>query len=231
MIFRFRLAGVYKMLRKYKGENVAHLFQDSVPARFSAIYKNRVWLCGRSCGSLSGLGSDLENTETIRRELPELLKFLGTEVLLDIGCGEFGWMREVALPCQYIGIDVVEEIVEQNRASWSSDQRSFFLLDAMQEPLPPADTALCREVLFHLSFHDIWRVIENVRRSGCSILIATNDIVTEYNADISSGDFRILNLRRKPFCFPVPVRAIQDCSVVPGRTLSVWRVEDLPRKH
>jgi hypothetical protein len=101
-------------------------------------------------------------------------------------------------------------------------------MDATRDPLPQADTILCREVLFHLSFADIWRLVENVRRSRSSLLIATNDNSLKYNADILTGDFRMLNLHKAPFFFPSPAQSIRDDSVLPDRTLSVWKVADLP---
>jgi hypothetical protein len=228
MIFRCRLAGAHRYLRKLRGENVGHLFLNSVPERFAAVYRNRVWLNGRAGGALSGTGSELESTVALRNELPKLLQSLQTQVLLDIGCGDFGWMKEVVLPCRYIGIDVVEDVIKRNQATWSSNRTSFLLMDAT-DPLPPADTVLSREILFHLSFGDIWRVLDNVRRAGSVFLIATDDVETRYNADIFSGDFRMLNLRRSPFRFPAPIGSVSDSAVVPGRTLSVWRVADLPQ--
>jgi hypothetical protein len=84
-------------------------------------------------------------------------------------------------------------------------------------------------VLFHLSFRDIWRLIENIRRSGSSFLIATTDHDIKYNADILSGDFRLLNLTKPPFRFPRPELSIPDDEVLPGRVLAVWNVSELPQ--
>ncbi len=138
-------------------------------------------------------------------------------------------MKEVPFPFRYAGIDIVHDVVERNNALYRSEQRSFRLMDATRDPLPQADTILCREVLFHLSFADIWRLVENVRNSGSSFLIATNDNDLRYNADILSGDFRMLNLRKAPFHFPSPAQLIPDNGILPDRTLSAWKVADLPQ--
>jgi len=230
-ITRTGLSGLHLRIRKGMGQNVDHLFAASMEERFSLIYKNRVWLNGRRFGSLSGFGSELENTEPVRQHLPELLRSIGSQTVLDIGCGDFNWMKEVEIPCRYIGVDVVPEIVEANSSSYGSGMRAFRSLDATCDPLPAADTVLCREVLFHLSFADIWRLIENVRKMGASFLVATNDSGLTVNADIRSGDFRMLNLQKPPFSFPSPVSWIPDNCVSAERVLAVWRVSTLPQRR
>ncbi len=160
--------------------------------------------------------------------MPELLHRLNTKVLLDVGCGDFNWMREIEVGCQYIGVDVAQSIIDLNVRNHSAKNRSFCVLDATKDSLPRADTVLCREVLFHLSFQDIWSLIRNIRSSGVSNLIATNDVSTSFNADILSGDFRLLNLHKPPFRFPQPALSIPDDEVLPGRILASWTVSTLP---
>ena len=227
LITRLGLARLHLLIRKVKGENVDHLLLSSLSERFSAIYTNRVWLNGRQAGSLSGSGSEIDNTGSVRSRVADLLSGFGIQALLDVGCGDFNWMKEVQLSCLYIGIDIVTEIIARNARVYGSPQRTFFVLDATRDKLPVADAALCREVLFHLSFRDIWRLIDNLRDSQTMFLIATNDSGLQRNADILSEDFRLLNLREAPFLFPAPILSIADDALAQGRVLSVWRVADL----
>jgi len=225
------LGGLHVKIRKAMGENVDHLLERSLADRFSAVYKNRVWLNGRQAGALSGLGSEVANTGVIRDQLPQMLKSLGTRTLLDIGCGDFNWMKEIRLPCAYIGVDIVRDLIKVNAIRYGGERRRFAALDATREPLPQADAVLCREVLFHLSFEDIWSLIENVRRSGTSFFIATTDNDLRMNADILSGDFRFLNLQQRPFCFPDPSFSIADNAVATDRVLACWEVVNLPARR
>jgi 2-polyprenyl-3-methyl-5-hydroxy-6-metoxy-1,4-benzoquinol methylase len=227
LIAKAGLGRVHVTIRKLRGENVEHLLRESLSERFAAVYENRVWLSGRAAGSLSGSGSEIENTQSVRAHLAELLNFLGTRSLLDIGCGDFTWMKEVSFTFRYLGIDIVPDVIEKNNALYRSEQRSFQAMDATRDALPQADAILCREVLFHLSFADIQRLMQNVRRSGASYLIATNDNDLRYNADILSGDFRLLNLHKSPFFFPRAAASIPDDGVLPGRTLFAWKLADL----
>lgn len=82
---------------------------SSIEERFKNIYKDKIWYGNKE--SYSGSGSTLEATEKIRLALPRLIKELQGKVLVDIGCGDYNWMKEIDLPCKYIGIDIVKEIV------------------------------------------------------------------------------------------------------------------------
>ena len=124
LIAKAGLAKLHVAIRKFSGQNVDHLSFNSLSDRFSAIYRNRVWIQGRSAGSLSGYGSELENTETLRQRLTELLNSLEAQSLLDIGCGDFTWMKEIAFPHKYIGVDIVPELIETNNLMFRSDRKS-----------------------------------------------------------------------------------------------------------
>ena len=227
LISRLGLAKMFVAVRRARGENVEHLMLPSLSDRFAAIYQNRVWLNGRSSGSLSGRGSELESTQSIRDRLPALLTSLGTQDLLDVGCGDFTWLRGVQLPCDYLGLDIVPCVIEQNSRTYGSSRVQFTCCNAVSEHLPPGDTVLCREVLFHLCFRDGLRLLNNIKQSGARFLIATNDAELCSNADILSGDYRMLNLRRRPFTFPAPILSIPDNYVEPYRVLSVWELANI----
>jgi hypothetical protein len=228
LITRSSSARLFARVRRACGQDVDHLFHESLAERFSAIYDNRAWLNGRESGALSGIGSEITNTEGIRKWLPKILVSLSTGVLLDVGCGDFTWMKDLYLPCKYIGVDIVPGIIAVNSSRYGSGFRHFAAIDATRDPLPQADTVLCRDILMHLSFRDIWCLLEGVRRCGASFFIATSDNQLAFNADILSGDFRMLNLRISPFYFPEPEFSVLDNSVAPDRLLSVWSLAALP---
>jgi SAM-dependent methyltransferase len=218
---------LHLMVRRAQGQNLDHLRGETTSERFQYIYRQGTWLSGDRLGSLSGIGSAISATQKLRDELPSILSSLKTQRLLDVGCGDFGWLKEVDLPCEYVGIDIVPDIVVLNLERYSRPGRLFLSLDATTCPLPRADTILCREVLFHLSFRDIRKLIGNVIRSGARFLLATNDEGLRFNSDILSGDFRLLNLEKEPFFFPKPLLVTPDDAVNPDRVISVWDVSRL----
>lgn len=198
-----------------------------VSARFQKIYRERHW-GGTSSESASGLGSSLQATETIRAELPLLVQKLGIQKLLDIGCGDFNWMKHVDLPVPYIGADIVPEVIEDNRRLYGKEGIEFMVLDGTKDPIPDdVDAILCREVLFHLSFEHALALLANVNSSNARYLIATQIDSQGDNQDTFTGGFRPLDLRRAPFGFPKPLAVIPDDRVSANRSLCVWQVLDI----
>jgi hypothetical protein len=168
-------------------EAVRHLFhragyrrrlphlQDDRRRSFAAIYDQGAWRHGDESVPPSGHGSSIGATEGVRGALPGLLETIGTKTLLDLGCGDFTWMQTVRLPCNYIGVDIVPSVIEQNRRNFASPQREFEVLDFVVEVPPKADTVLSREVLFHLSLDDGLAGLRNALATGCTHLLLTSD--------------------------------------------------------
>jgi SAM-dependent methyltransferase len=198
--------------------------------RFAAIYEGKVWSYGRDDIPLSGEGSSIAATSVLRSSLPRVLEELGVRRMLDLGCGDFTWMSEVELPCDYVGVDIVTSVIEANQKAFSSKSREFQLADAVQDHLPQADVVLCREVLFHLSFADAFAALQNILATGCTHLMLTSDRETSFNSDIATGDFRLLNLQRRPFSFPDPAGEIEDSAVFRGRFIGIWEASVIRRQ-
>lgn len=192
--------------------------------RFRLIWALDLWGGG---AARSGQGSTLEATRRLRTALPSALAELGVGVLVDVPCGDFGWLCGVDLgSVRYVGIDIVPEIVARNRERFGeSERRRFVVGDAAREPLPAGDAILCRHLLPHLSFDDALRVLEQCRRSGARWLLTTTFAVVKSNHDVVTGDFRAINLERPPFGLPPPVRVLDDsCPANPDCLLGVWDI-------
>lgn len=226
VLYKTGLYDVVLSANRRKGYLVAHLQGTTAAERFEAIYRLGVWRTLRGEGVSSGVGSEVAATGAIRSELPSLVGGLGCKSFLDVGCGDWSWMRNVALPCDYIGVDIVAGVIASNRKFERPGVR-FAVADAISGPLPKADIALCREILFHLSFADAMSSLANVRKAA-GWLIATTDTTTWFNSDIPTGEFRIINLQRPPYNFPNPRRIIVDDAVREGRVLGLWSTADLP---
>jgi hypothetical protein len=224
---RLGLNAVVDTVRRAKGVPVDHLHDGSTASRFAHIYDNGIWTYGLDGVPGSGTGSALAVTKSLRALLPGLLEEIGCETLIDVGCGDLTWMSAVKLPADYIGIDVVPSVIAANAQKYGGER--FFCLDAIADELPDGDTLLCREILFHLSFADIHSLLCNFARKPRRWLIATTDTATWFNADIRSGDYRLLDLCRAPFRFPAADIVIDDSEQIAGRRLGVWRFDRLPQ--
>lgn len=208
---------------RYKG----HLLKDDVTERFSDIYANNYWNRGKADVPSSGGGSSVAATTPLRERLPSLLAELGATTFMDVGCGDYTWMRTLDLPCPYIGVDIVGAVIAANQATFGDDRHSFFQRNAIADDLPQADVVLCRDMIFHLSLADGQSALKNILSKPRRYLISTTDTVTDVNGDIITGDFRARNLLRAPFNLPAPMELIDDSLVEPGRKIGVWRAEDV----
>ncbi|MCW2245192.1 SAM-dependent methyltransferase [Azospirillum fermentarium] len=226
IIFNIGAGRLLLLNKKRNGHIIDHLSAPTPEERFSMIYNLGVWVHSQEQEALSGLGSEIRFTSKIIQELPSLLERLGSQHLLDVGCGDWSWMQAVKLPCDYIGVDIVPEVIRANRRH-ERQGVSFAVADAITGPLPKADVGLCREVLFHLSLDDGLAALANMKNS-VRWLVATTNPSLWFNSDIATGDFREINLQRPPYCLPPPRERIFDDGVQPGRILAVWAVEDIP---
>jgi hypothetical protein len=165
--------------------------------------------------------------------LPALLEELGARTLLDAPCGDFNWMKDTSLGVeQYIGADVIPELVARNRELYGNDTTKFLLLDLTRDKLPRVDVVLCRDCLIHFSYRHIAAAIKNFKRSGSTYLLTNSYPAWTRNENIRTGDFRPLNLTLPPFNFPAPLTQIheklpEEAARFYGKILGVWKLSDL----
>lgn len=203
-----------------------------IPRRFifSRIYASNSW-DGKQ--SISGPGSDLEQTKTIIAELPALFAKFEVRSVLDIPCGDFHWMRHVPMgSIGYVGADIVPALVQQNTSRYQSEHVHFVTLDLIKDRLPSVDLILCRDCLVHLSFKDLWAALQNICDSGATFLLATTFTKRLHNADIATGHWRRLNLRAAPIGLPAPLDVVNErCTEGDGenddKSLGLWRITDI----
>jgi len=222
--FHLGLSEIIDKRKRRRGLKVEHLRAPTIAERFASIYEEKAWVHREDQKSLSGLGSEVGAATRVMSELNPLTVALGCKTLLDVGCGDWTWMRHVQLSCRYIGIDIVPEVIAANKIFERSDV-TFATVDAVEGPLPAADVALCREILFHLSFDDGIKLIDNICKSSRWMIATTDDVW--FNSDIRTGDYRALNLRRAPYRLPKPTHVIQDDTVVPGRVFALWNTDHI----
>jgi SAM-dependent methyltransferase len=198
---------------------------------FTDIHRRNVW---GSAESASGIGSSLERTAAFRDELIGLLRELDVRVLLDVPCGDFNWMQCVApIVGQYVGVDIVDELIACNQKRYATERVQFVCADLTTDPLPTADLILCRDCLVHFSLADVWRALENFKRSGSRYLLTTTFERRDQNFEIATGDWRPLNLQLAPFRFPSPLQVIDEKCLHTGgiyadKRLALWEMSSVP---
>lgn len=168
---------------------------------FTATYTNKKWSEG---GSLSGLGSSLDYTKHIRHILVELIQNKKIKTIFDCSCGDWNWMKEIKdiLP-NYIGNDIVEELVIENTKKYGTNKIKFQCGD-MLEQLKLLDTnsidlVICRHTLEHLPTVYAVDVIKQIYRvSNYSIITSTN-CITNSELNVDGVTARNINLEIEPY--------------------------------
>jgi SAM-dependent methyltransferase len=222
-------------IRKYNQyilkKNSKDFVAQPIEEVFTDIYKKNYWLGNQS---LSGRGSELSQVSEIQKQIPLLLKKYNIRTILDLPCGDFFWMKELDLSnVNYIGADIVEELIEENKKRYQDDNISFTVLDLTKNDLPQAELILCRDCLVHLSFEHISNSIQNIKRSKSTYFLTTSFTEHNKNIDIPTGNWRPLNFMKHPYKWPSPLEIINEkCTEDNGewadKSLALWRIEDIP---
>jgi hypothetical protein len=195
---------------------------------FQKIYDDNGW---RSDESVSGHGSTLAQTKTIREELPILFQEYDIRTVVDIPCGDYNWFRYIKFnqPIMYLGADIVPEIVERNKIYATHDHTTqFAVMDITRDKLPPADLLLVRDLLGHFSNADVRKALVNIKSCGAKYLLATTFPAHENSGDIQTGQWRPINLAQMWGLGDPLEYMMEDCSEADGafndKALGLWKL-------
>ena len=197
---------------------------------FSTIHRKNAW---KGEHSVSGRGSDLHQTRNIITAIPRVCRDFKIRSILDVPCGDFHWMSNVQLVgIDYTGADIVPAIIQTNAATHQRESTRFMVKNLITDDLPVADLIFCRDCLVHLSFNDIKCAIKNMCRSGARYLMTTTFTDRVVNHDITTGQWRTLNLEKPPFSFPPPELLVREGCEEYGeefsdKSLGLWTLESL----
>jgi 2-polyprenyl-3-methyl-5-hydroxy-6-metoxy-1,4-benzoquinol methylase len=166
---------------------------------FSKIYKEDLWHGG------SGAGSKLENVKEYVEILQKYIDKPEVKTVLDLGCGDWQFSKFLDLSSvSYLGVDVVESVIESNSTSYSASNIKFISRDITTYEVPKADLIICKDVLQHLCNKDVVNILVKIITSSKFFLI-TNDFNPDNteNKDIDNGNYRCLDLTLSPFYLDV----------------------------
>jgi len=197
---------------------------------FRDIYYKNIW----ESESRSGPGSELDQTKELLDQLPILFEQLDIKSIIDAPCGDFNWMRFLQMDeIDYLGCDIVPELVAANNHKYSKSGVRFLELDIISDSLPEADLILVRDCFVHFSYKNIEKALINIKKSGIKYIATTTFLNCNKNYNIPTGEWRSINLEKDPFKFPKPLVLInENCSENGGqfsdKCLGVWSVNSLP---
>lgn len=168
---------------------------------FGDIYRESLWgVCPDGLSS-SGPGSTLEQGWPFIQYLQSFLnEHNDVKTVVDLGCGDWVLAREIDWGSRnYIGIEVVPELVDRNQAAFGSDKVRFVHLDAGYDTMPAGDLLICKDVLMHLPNAIVAQILEKSKKYKYCIFVNDFNSADTRNIDVHTSGFRFLDLTKKPF--------------------------------
>ena len=196
----------------WRGWMQRYMARKSPREIFSHIYRTGGW--GGQADFYSGGGSYIP--EVVTEYVNAIAKFTSNHPgarVVDLGCGDFHIGSRIAPLChEYIGCDVVPELISRNRRLYPNTD--FQCVDIISDRLPLGDIALLRQVLQHLSNDHISAVLKQLVAAKYKFIVVTEhlprgDFLPNIDKPTGAG-FRLhgrkpsgIVLTSPPFSFPI----------------------------
>jgi hypothetical protein len=193
-------------------------------AVMNQIYEQHLW-GGHQFDFYSGEGS--HSSEIITPYIEAVSRFLKTHgsslTVCDLGCGDFNIGKELLNhTSKYIAIDIVESLIERNKALFKKDNLEFHCLDIAKDQIPQGDCVILRQVLQHLSNEEIQSILPKLmtfkhvivtEQVPCGDFTANENIISGQGIRLKKGSG--VNLLEPPF----------DIKVKQTELLNVYHLE------
>lgn len=201
--YRVRMLRARMAATRYSKMPLQKIFED--------IYSGKKW--GSGGGEFdSGSGSVDAVASPYMGVIARYVADRGVRSIVDLGCGDFRVGRAIvaATGVRYTGVDIARPLIEHLSAKTAISGVDFQCLNLVDDPLPPGDLYLIRQVLQHLSNQQIAVILRKLQ--------AVDTIVTEHipigpgitwNRDKAAGpDVRLYRksgvfLEHPPFSLPL----------------------------
>ena len=196
---------------------------------FNKYYNPKFTWC-RPNRSPSCVGSDNYTTKVLRSKLPFLIKEYKIKSILDAGCGDFYWMKNINLTkINYYGIDIVSRLIEKNKKLYSKKNIIFFNNNLIKDTLQKVDLIICRDVLTRSSQKNNILILKNFVRSKSKYLLTTFYPETKKNSEIMSGEFSKINLLISPYSLNKPITYFKEKGKW-NKYMGIWKVSEIEKK-
>ena len=209
-------------------------------AIFTKVYEEFGWSNFQQ-ESVSGTGSTLENTETLRAELPAICKKYNINNIVDIACGDFNWMKEIVGEFKYYrGVDIVKELIVSNKEKHEKvGTIDFAIADVITEfdkciHGREFDAIILKDVLVHFPNEYVMKVLESLHKSSIRYVFLTHFNSVELNLDIEEfNGWRPQNFTLSPWRMDKPLESIASPTEAyswgdnnnTDKTLSLWQIK------
>ncbi len=162
--------------------------------------------------SASGAGSTVAATKPIRVFLEKIIQRYGVQSILDLGCGDWNWMRHVSLNnhhsgelVRYQGWESNKTLVADLNKAYGAKTVSFYHKDVATEAFPFVDLIIARDVLGHMPMDIAQDVIARAQAASRFFLATSQDGTTKNTGpkparvELAGWGFYPVNLTIAPF--------------------------------
>ncbi len=175
------------------------LYQGKTPGEvFSHVYETGAWGVAQDRLDLYS-GRTSHDPTMVDTYVGAVTSYLGSlpqrPSVVDLGCGDFNIGKRIRPACaRYIACDVVEAVIESNRARFRSLDVDFLCLDITSEPLPEGDVVFLRQVLGHLDNARIACVLARLKPYKVLILTEYLPLIPDFAANLDKPTGAALRL-------------------------------------
>ena len=205
----------------------------SVRDAFADVYRNKAWGEAEGEEFCSGFGSDDDFGKPYAEWVTRFAAQRNIRKIVDLGCGDFRVGRRICAAYQgeYIGVDVVPDVVEYNQYRFGSKTVAFHCANIIEDELPAGDICLIRQVFQHLSNPQIKVVLDRCRMYA--YLLVTEDVYVgprmrpnvdkPHGADNRFYDRSGVYLDLPPYS--LPTKTVLEMPTAGGSVLRTWLIE------
>ena len=150
-------------------ENIQPVKSFDAKKTFTKVYRSKKWGISDTVKNNLGSSGSGSHNKLITEPYIELIHKMSESelfkglVFVDLGCGDFNIGKSIyELSSKYIAVDVVKEVIDRNKEVFPSKKIDFRIIDIINEPLPEGDVCFIRQVLQHLSNHQIKSILEKL---------------------------------------------------------------------
>jgi len=199
---------------------------------FERVYSSNAWATEEHSVLHSGAGSTGRCVDEYVVIMKDLIAGHHVESIADLGCGNFNTGRAISpLALRYIGVDIAQSVVDFNTANYATATVQFVRADLTKDDLPPADAAIVRQVLQHLTNDEIRAALNNILRAYPLVFVtehiyAGEDV--EPNVDFDHGPGTRVPMKSGVFIdlppFGLQTRSFRDIDFGEDSVIRTWVV-------
>lgn len=162
------------------------------------------WDSGKPETKCGGGSKVSENIDTILF-MDAIIETYRPVTIVDLGCGDFNWMRFVDLSdAYYLGCDWV---FHNDMTIHEADNINFVKCNIAEFKIPSCSIIVCKDVLIHMTNEQTMAVLGNIRKSKSKFLLATSYDVPDNNRVINN--YAPLNMEKDPFNMGSPISSLK----------------------